>query len=169
MRISHVVASLIAFATASLTACHDTVDTSRIPYAPVYVDLSTQGIWDTYGVHGFSQGRTFINTGTSADKQPTNFQYSTLSYTGYGGLLLVADLENLPLVYDLACPVERKRTVRVTYDRDTQLATCPKCGSEFNVCEHNGSPVSGEAFTRKWGLTRYTARPTSTGGYILQN
>ena len=67
----------------------------------------------------------------------------------------------------LACPVERKQSVRVVYDRDTQIATCPECGSQYNVCEHFGSPISGQAFQRKWGLQRYTARPAAMGGYIL--
>lgn len=152
-----------------LGACHEAVDSERIPFAPVHVDLSGQGTWDLYGVHGFGQGRMFIRTGHSADQQPRDFHYNDLSATGFGGLLLVADLENQPLLYDLACPVERKTTVRIAYDRDTQIATCPECGSRYNVCEHFGSPVSGPAFERKWGLKRYAARPAAMGGYILAN
>ena len=37
------------------------------------------------------------------------------------------------------------------------------------VAEHFGSPVSGQAFQHKWGLKRYTPRPSSLGGYILAN
>lgn len=152
-----------------LVGCGNTVDSERIPYAPVHVDLASQGLWDVYGVHGYGQYNTFVRSGSSATSQPPNFSYTDLSATGFGGLLLVANLENEPLVYDLACPVERKQTVRVSYDRDTQLATCPECGSQYNVCEHYGSPISGLAFQHKWGLTRYYARRSSLGGYILAN
>ncbi len=161
------IAGTIAALMMPLNGCHDTVDSDRIPYAMVYVDLSTQGIWDTYGVHGFGQYNEFIHTGSSAVQRPSNFHYNDMSATGFGGLLLVANLENMPLLYDLACPVERKQSVRVVYDRDTQIATCPECGSQYNVCEHFGSPISGQAFQRKWGLQRYTARPAAMGGYIL--
>ncbi len=167
-RLSYAIASAI-ICSLSLCSCHDTVDSERIPYAPVHVDLSGQGTWDTYGVHAFGQGRKFIRTGNSVDQEPKNFHYSDLSATGFGGLLLVGDLENMPLLYDLACPVERKQSVRVSYNPDTQLATCPQCGSQYNVCEHFGSPVSGQAFQHKWGLKRYTPRPSSLGGYILAN
>lgn len=111
-RLSYAIASAI-ICSLSLCSCHDTVDSERIPYAPVHVDLSGQGTWDTYGVHAFGQGRKFIRTGNSADQEPKNFHYSDLSATGFGGLLLVGDLENMPLLYDLACPVERKQSVRV--------------------------------------------------------
>lgn len=161
------VAAIICLTIAN--GCHDTVDSERIPFAPVRLELAPQGTWDIYGVHGFGQGRYFVRTGNSADQQPKNFPYTDLSYTGFGGLLLVADLDNLPLVYDLACPVERKQSVRVVYNPDTQLATCPECKSQYNVCEHSGSPLSGPAHQRKWGLKRYTARPSSLGGYILSN
>lgn len=162
------VAAIIGLTIAN--GCHNTVDSERIPFAPVRLELAPQGIWDTY-IRGFSfgQGYYFLRTGNRNDQLPKDFPYTDLSYTGFGGLLLVADLDNLPLVYDLACPVERKQSVRVVYNPDTQLATCPECKSQYNVCEHSGSPVSGPAHQRKWGLKRYTARPSSLGGYILAN
>lgn len=162
--------SIMLFGAAMLLAgCRDTIDSKRIPYAPVQLSLAGTGVWDLYGVHGFGQGRNFIRTGRRSDQQPPDFPYPDMSATGFGGLLLVADLDNLPLVYDLACPVERRNDVRVVYNRDTQLATCPKCGSTYNVCELQGAPLSGEALQRKWGLQRYAARPATAGGYILSN
>ena len=91
------------------------------------------------------------------------------SYTGFGGVLLVTDIQNYPLAYDLACPVEKSQKVRVEFDSESLLARCPVCHSEYNVCEFFGSPVSGEAYRKKWKLRQYKALPSAEGGYRIVN
>lgn len=138
------------------------VDDDRVPYYPVYIDLSTPGYWERYGVHALGQSREFIKS----RRVPADFSYVVTSETGFGGVLLVTDVENYPLAYDLACPVELNRETRVVFDSETLRARCPKCGSEYDVCELNGTPVSGEAFKRKWALRRYQAVPVGLGGSL---
>lgn len=135
----------------------------------VSVDLSNQGIWNTYGVHGYGQWNTFIFT--TSLREPAGFPYSYNSATGYGGILLIqgqgysGDME--PLAYDLSCPVERLPNVRVYVDDNTYDAICPDCESHYNVVEAHGAPVSGPAMSMHYALTPYSCYPTNTGGYII--
>lgn len=145
------------------------VDDDRIPAMSVNVELSNPGYWDIYGVNGLGQYCTFIKSSLTFTKngKSADFPFTAMTYTGFGGILLVTDLSGQPLAYDLACPVEVDPSVRVNYNLDTMEAKCPKCGSVYNVCEYNGSPVSGIAYDRKYGLRRYRALPASTGGYNI--
>lgn len=143
----------------------DEADDSRIPYVEVNIDLTSLGYWNTYGVSSLGMSRRFIRQ----EKEPANFPYTAMTYTGFGGVLLVTDIQNYPLAYDLACPVEKLATVRVQFDSETLLARCPRCHSEYNVCEFFGSPVSGEAYRKKWSLRRYRALPSPEGGYRIVN
>lgn len=147
-----------------LPSCEE-ADDSRIPYVEVNIDLTSPGYWNTYGVSALGMSRRFIRQ----EKVPANFPYTAMTYTGFGGVLLVTDIQNYPLAYDLACPVERKASVRVEFDPETLLARCPKCHSEYNVCEFFGSPVSGEAHHKKWRLRQYRVLPSAEGGYRIVN
>ena len=148
------------------TSC-ESVNDERIPPVAVYIDLSGQGTWDTYGVHGYGQHTRFIKQ----ERIPANFPYTALSYTGFGGVLLISgrsgDDYNSPLAYDLACPVEAKNDVRLSFDNQTFEAYCPKCHSRFDICENNGAPISGEAKSRNYGLKRYKVNPHQMGGYTI--
>lgn len=150
-----------------VSSCED-VDDTRIPLSNVNIVLDNQGYWDTWGVHGYGDYRYFIK-----GRQPSNFPWTGLSYTGYGGVLLVMGYENgnynVPLAYDMACPVERNANVRVEMNSETFRAVCLKCGSEYDVCEGAGRPLSGEAVEKNYGLTRYKVFPASYGGYIIVN
>ena len=146
----------------ALLSCSD-VNDDRIPVTAVNIDLGNQGYWDTYGVHTVGQFRYFIKS----EKQPADFPYTAMTYTGFGGILLVTDLSGSPLAYDLACPVECTPNVRVVFDTSTLQAVCHKCGSRYDVCEFNGSPLSGPAHEHKYGLRRYRAVRASAGGYTI--
>ncbi len=156
----------------SLSGCQ-TVDDERIPNLPVSIDLSNAGTWNTYGVSGFGSSRRFI----ISLKQPTGFPYSTTSATGFGGVLLIDGMDpyttstDVPLAYDLACPVEMKSTVRVEVESELYHAVCPECGSTYDVTMGGGSPLSGPAAAgeRKYGLRRYACYPSGSGGYIVTN
>ncbi|MDR3219724.1 MAG: hypothetical protein LBU22_12255 [Dysgonamonadaceae bacterium] len=77
---------------------------------------------------------------------------------GYGGILVIngqgVEVINL-FAYDLSCPVEAERNVRVapnnTNTRDSDVpvaltATCPKCGAVYNIYNGLGNPQSGTKF-----------------------
>ncbi len=150
--------------------CHS-VDDDRIPAMPVNISLANPGLWNTYGVSGFGMFRYFI----LPLREPAGFSYTAQSATGFGGVLLINGMDPLavqtdvPLAYDLACPVERQAEIRVRVDASTFEAICPKCGSHYDVTMQGGAPLSGPAAAgkHKYGLTRYTCYQTQTGGYVI--
>ncbi|MDD2960638.1 MAG: hypothetical protein PHR45_00965 [Muribaculaceae bacterium] len=149
------------------SACQ-TIDSYRIPASAVNIKLDNIGLWNTYGVNGYGNYRRFIRS----EKQPANFSYTELTYTGFGGVLLISGRDaasgsyNYPLAYDLACPVEAKYNVRVSINANYE-AECPKCGSKFNVCEGDGTPISGQALDNHFGLQRYHVIAAELGGYTI--
>ena len=140
---------------------------------PVNINLSDPGLWNTYGVAGFGLCRYFI----PRLGQPAGFSYTVSTATGFGGVLLIMGMNpfsaetNVPLAYDLACPVEMSPNVRVEVTGDLYEAVCPECGSHYDVTLSGGAPLSGPAATgsRKYGLRRYQCLPTMNGGYIITN
>lgn len=149
----------VLFAAAFLvtaTASCSHVDDTRVPNAPVNLVFRGQQSWDVYGVHGALDSRRFIKD----LHEPAGFFYAVSDYTGFGGLLLVADYYGNPVVYDLCCPVECKRDIRV-FVNDSHEAECPVCHSTYAVFENFGTPLSGVAAERGFGLTRY--RITASG------
>lgn len=145
-----------------MCAC-GSVDDKRIPNAPVNLVFNDAGVWSVYGLGGAMQHKRFIRE----DRIPADFPYTASSYTGYGGLLLVSDYYGNLVVYDLACPVECRRDVRVAVDTELNVAACPVCHSTYAIFENFGSPLSGLAAEREYGLTKYNIRPTATGGYQI--
>lgn len=161
-------AACLALACLALASCHQLND-ERIPLMAVNIDLSNQGVWNTYGVIGYGQSNRFILA--SGIREPAGFPYSYNSATGYGGVLLVSGQsfsgEVEPLAYDLSCPVERLPDVRVYMDGNTLEAVCPECGSRYDVTEANGAPTDGPAKEMHYALTPYRCYGTTTGGYII--
>ncbi|MDE6561271.1 MAG: hypothetical protein K2K75_07825 [Muribaculaceae bacterium] len=159
----------------SVASSCNQVDDDRIPSLPVYINLSDVGWWNTYGVSGIGISRNFINW--QGVVSPSGFPFNANTYVGFGGVLLIGGIDpftsdtNVPLAYDLSCPVECKQTVRVAIDPDNLEAVCPECGSHYNVITSGGSPVSGPALTGKYkyGLRRYVCDPAQGGGYIIHN
>lgn len=157
-----------------VSSCNQ-IDDERIPSLPVYINLSGAGMWNSYGVAGVGISRRFINS--QELQSPSGFPYTANSYVGFGGVLLIGGVDpftnepNVPLAYDLACPVEKSPTVRVAVDDSTLEAVCPKCGSRYDVVMAGGSPVGGPALTGeyKYGLRRYVCDPSQSGGYIIHN
>lgn len=157
-----------------LSSCNQ-VDDDRIPSLPVYINLSGAGLWNSYGVSGVGVSRRFINY--QGEQSPDGFPYNANTYVGFGGVLLIGGIDpftsepNVPLAYDLSCPVERSQTVRVSVNSENLEAVCPVCGSHYNVVTAGGSPVSGPALTGKYkyGLRRYSCDPGQGGGYIIHN
>lgn len=143
-------------------ACHS-VDDTRIPALPVHIPFNTVGEWNIYGVSGALSWRRFIKS----ERQPEGFPYTEISATGFGGVLLVSDFDGAYRAYDLACPVECKRDVRIIVDTDMFVGRCPVCGSTYDIFRV-GNPLSGPAAEHSYGLTRYSVAYTpSSTPYIL--
>ena len=77
---------------------------------------------------------------------------TAIEKTGFGGILVVNGLGENPInlfAYDLACPVESQRDVRVVPDKSGITATCPKCGAVFTIATGTGAPQSGTKYFLK--------------------
>ena len=123
---------------AMLTAC-ESVDDDRIPYAEVHLTFHTVGDWNIYGVQGRRSLIAHLHIQLQGAR-PSNFPYTTLDRTGYGGLLLVTDVLGDLHAYDLACPFEVRPNVRVSIPEGELFARCPSCGSTFDVFQNRGNP-----------------------------
>ena len=97
---------------------------------------------------------------------PSDFPYTSIEETGYGGVWLVCDVMGVPKAYDAACPVEVKRDVRV-FINDEHEAECPVCHSTFDVFSLDGHPLSGRAAEEGWGLRRYGVGPGGRGEFMV--
>lgn len=165
----------LALLTALLTVAAgcNTIDDDRIPAMPVNINLGDVGMWNTYGVTGFGIYRYFILTST--ESVPRGFPYKVNSATGFGGIMLIGGMDpyttetNIPLAYDLACPVECRQDIRVYVDEASYEAVCPVCGSRYDVTMAGGAPTGGPALTgkHKYALKKYNCIPTQTGGYMI--
>lgn len=161
---------MAVMAVAGLCSCDTLVD-DRIPAMPVTIRLSDAGTWNTYGVAGFGIYRYFIRE----TREPANFPYTEQTYTGFGGVLLIGGMNpfegntQAPLAFDLACPVECQRDIRVHIDPENYEAVCPVCGSHYDVTMAMGTPVSGPAASgdHKYGLQKYSCIPNAMGGYDI--
>ncbi len=162
---------LAATICAAICGCAQ-VDDDRIPAMPVSINLTDQGMWNVYGVSGTGMSRRFVKE----LGEPSGFHYSEATYTGFGGVLLFGGIDpfdgttDIPLAYDLACPVECRRDVRVYIDAENRLeAVCPECGSRYNVMTGGGAPVYGKARSLNYGLTRYQCLRSESGGYMIRD
>lgn len=101
-------------------------------------------------------------------RQPSDFPYTATTFTGFGGVLLLSDVLGNPQAYDLACPVERKRDVRVRIKPDDEyLAECEECHSKYNVFSLTGHPVSGPAASKGYALRRYSVGAKGTNYMVV--
>ena len=152
-----------------LSGC-DHVNNKEVPAFTVRLDLGSYALWSTYGVSGVGDYTIF-----NRDRRlPSNFPYNANTFTGYGGVLLMMALDAstgtyAPVAYDAACPVENKTDITVSVDATNLEAVCGKCGSRYNVLTGAGGPISGMAYTSKYGLRTYKVRPGTAGGYVISN
>lgn len=166
--------SMLMVLLSAFSACNQ-VDDDRIPSLPVYINLSGAGMWNSFGVSGVGIYRNFINY--QGVVSPDGFHFTANTHLGFGGVLLIGGIDpftsepNVPLAYDLSCPVECSQTVRVEIDPENLDAVCPVCGSRYDVLMAGGSPVAGPALTGdyKYALRRYVCDPAQGGGYIIHN
>lgn len=139
------------------------LDDDRIPPAPVRLAFTTVNEWEIYGVPGAMSHKRYIKS----ERIPSNFPYTALSQTGFGGLLLVGDIFGAPRAYDLACPVECKADVRIAVDTEAAKAVCPKCHSVYDIFTNYGQPLEGPALEHGYGLRQYYIGAGSQGEYMV--
>ncbi|MCL2649804.1 MAG: hypothetical protein FWD60_02110 [Candidatus Azobacteroides sp.] len=86
---------------------------------------------------------------------------------GFGGILVIngigEGLINL-CAYDLACPNEVRRDIRIVPQSSGLQAICPECHAVFNIAT-GGAPESGS----KYWLKRYNVIQTSDTRYLVTN
>ncbi|MDD2436195.1 MAG: (2Fe-2S)-binding protein [Massilibacteroides sp.] len=61
---------------------------------------------------------------------------------GFGGIIVYHSTLNGYVAYDIACPYELNANTVVTAEEFSLTATCPKCGSVYDL-ENGGRPLSG--------------------------
>ena len=134
----------------------------RVPPSPVRITFPTVGEWNVYGVAGAYDYRYFVKR----ERIPANYPYTALSETGFGGILLCTNMHGDPMAYDMACPVELNYKTLVKINEEMK-AECPVCGSEYDVFDNYGMPLSGPARDREFRLTRYSVSPGGAGEYMI--
>lgn len=158
---------LAALFTVLLTGSCDRLDDDRVPPAPVHLAFRSVADWHTWGLGGATDSRRFILTDT--ERIPSGYPFTALDRTGFGGLLLVEDVNGNVEVYDLACPVECKASVRIEVDKEAFIAECPRCHSTYDIFSLYGHPLSGEAAEKGWGLRRYHATQGVSPYMVITN
>lgn len=157
-------------ASAILSQSCESINDDRIPALAVNINLGDPAIWNAYGVSGFGIYKYFI----LSENKPSGFPYNARSATGFGGILLIGGMDpftndtNIPLAYDLACPVERQSNVRVIIDETTYEAYCPLCGARYDVTMAGGAPTATST-QHKYAMRRYSVLPAAYGGYLVTN
>ena len=59
---------------------------------------------------------------------------------GYGGVLVVHNMLGEYRAFDRACPFEANSSVTVEVDSEVLYATCPKCGTKYEIGLSPGIP-----------------------------
>lgn len=116
-----------------LAGCDDSVRSS-IPDAPVYLELNMATAPYTSMKYS-SNNFVFFET---RNNLPVTFS------VGYAGIIVGTGFDGAYYAFDMSCPFEVKRDVRV-YPNDLGQAVCEECGSIFDIGNGNGFPISGKA------------------------
>jgi len=129
---------------------------TSIPDYPVNLELSLNG--SDYNLNANLAYKVFTQPRLEKDR------------LGFGGILVINRLstDGNPVnlnAYDLACPVEVQRNVRVVPDKTGVTAICPKCGAVFWIADGTGAPKSGT----KYYLKSYRIVDNGNGIYTVIN
>ena len=159
---------IVLVALMALASSCEQINNKEVPNYVVRIDLGSYALWNTYGVSGVGDYRIFDR----AHNLPSNFPYNANTYTGFGGGLLIMGLDSstggyAPIAFDAACPVENQAGIKVAIDPATLEAVCPQCKSHYNVLTGSGGPVSGRAYTSRYGLRMCAVHQSKLGGYII--
>ncbi len=135
---------------------------SQIPYAPVRLDIDLN--FEDKILIAETGYKTFVTPRTEAER----------GMLGYGGLIVCHGLlENSNSynlwAFDLACPVEAQKNIRIVPDDPKNSgaaihAKCPTCGAVFEITA-GGVAVSGS----KYNLTRYSISSLGNNRFRVTN
>ena len=146
--------ALVLFITLLLWAvsCVDEASRFTVPYSRVFFRIDVNGLDSDLT---FFSHKTFVQGRTVGEQ------------TGYGGLLVFRTAEGSVFAYDLCCPHEDSREIKVQPAADGK-AVCPKCGSVFVTMYGLGSVESGPSAEP---LQRYTVRTDfgREGVFVITN
>jgi predicted RNA-binding Zn-ribbon protein involved in translation (DUF1610 family) len=147
---------LVIFLFSCLAFSCDNEVYSPIPYAPVKITLDLT--FEDHELNAVLACKTFTENDRYAKDR-----------IGFGGILVVNGIGSNSQVniyaYDMACPVEVNRNVKIKPDDTGLTATCPKCGTVYNIAYGRGNPVSGNKFL----LRAYPVSPTGSNRYLISN
>ncbi|MEE1338187.1 MAG: hypothetical protein UHD04_04510, partial [Muribaculaceae bacterium] len=73
---------IMCVAVAMMVASCTKISDNQLPQAPVNINLSKAGYWQTYGVVAPGAYRMFVKN----ERIPSNYPYNANTYTGYGGV-----------------------------------------------------------------------------------
>lgn len=144
---------LLLFVATFLSGCDDSY-VSSIPSYPVSLQLHLTSTYPTFK-NSTNQFLLFEKRVNETDR------------IGYGGILVCTGISlddsgnTIYYAFDMACPYEAKKDVRVYPVKDVDQVKCEKCGSVYNVGYGWGDPASGPATEI---LKRYK---TSLSGDVL--
>lgn len=124
------------------------LEESDIPYALVYINIDLR--FQDRDLMGLYNHKSITSPRTVNE------------WTGYSGVLVVCGIDATTggttyYAYDLCCPHECKRNIRIEAD-NAGKATCPECGTEFDIGYGTGAPTKGIS---QYPLRRYQVIPTS--------
>lgn len=119
--------------------CEGASFNSSIPSYPVNIELNIAAEYPHFVPDNIMQYMTFTQGRLLTDR------------VGYGGILVVTGLDANYHAFDLACPVECRRDIKVSVDG--MYAVCPKCGEQYEIFYGIGNPTKGISHE---ALRRYT-------------
>ena len=131
-------------------SCTDEYD-NPIPVAPVYLRLDL--------THKDKELKTSPSYKEYTDKNINPVQGER---RGFGGILVVHTYDGKFVAFDRACPYEVRANVTVEVDNAVLYATCPECGSKYEI-GHPGTGIRYEGVTTH-GLRLYS---TTVSGSTL--
>ncbi len=128
------------------TGCDDTY-ISSIPDYPVNMQLNLTTTYPTFK-NSYNQFLTFEKRILEMDR------------IGFGGIIVNTGFDGSYYAWDMACPYEAKKTIKVR-PNDLGQAVCDSCKSVYDIGFGVGNPASGPA---KEVLKKYR---TSLSGDVL--
>lgn len=147
-----IIAALLLLFIPGIFSCTD--DKEYLPISPVYLDLNlTYRDKELRDVLGY---KTYITPGKDYIAGKEN--------VGYGGILVINAIEAGLCAFDLACPNEANRNIRVEVDSDALYAVCPQCGKKYDI-----GIGSGWATDSKLKLTSYRVIANGSNKWVVTN
>ena len=144
---------------ASMASCNNVIENTSVPYAVVnfIIDVSMSGS-DNQLREGMVGNSKVYTTSSPAVQSAGYGKY------GCSGVVVVRGLDDALYAFDLCCPNEGKKEIATTCDGF--FATCPVCGSMFEIGSGTGYPNQGPC---KQPMKRYHVYRLQAERYSVVN